>query len=117
MICEACGRQIIGKGKKAKVQYNNRNGGTVHHYYYRQCDICKRCWILRLLSIFIGIIVGILYTFFFLNTMMKVDSGIVRVFFIFLLNPLFVSIFVGAMFRIITNCNVELDKDGYNKKR
>ena len=42
---------------------------------------------------------------------METDSVILGLVYILLLNPLFVGIFIVIMFRMFTNCDVELDKN------
>ena len=109
-ICDACGKTKYGHPRTTKVQYNYKNSGIYHHYNYRQCKICRRCWILRFVSIIVGIVAGCLYCILFAK-MMETDSVILGLVYILLLNPLFVGVFIGIMFRMFTNCDVELDKN------
>lgn len=109
-ICDACGKTKHGHPRTTKVQYNYKNSGIYHHYYYRQCKICRRCWILRFVSIIVGIIAGCLYCILFAK-MMETDSVILGLVYILLFNPFFVGVFIGVIFRILTNCDVELDKN------
>lgn len=108
--CMACGRDVYCKPKEVKVQYKYRNNGPYHHYYYRYCKICTRCWFLRILSVFIGIVGGGLYCLLFAK-MMDTESTTLKIIYILLLNPLFVGVFICGIFRVLTKCHIDLDEN------
>ena len=114
--CQACGRHIDGKPKEVKVQYKTWGAGTNYQiHYYRRCYICKRCWHLRIASIFVGIVCGILFFFPFMY-ICEHASNFWYVLLLLMFNPLSVGGLGGMLFRLITKCSVDLDEKGNLKK-
>ena len=114
--CQACGRTIEGKPKEVRVHYKTWGAGTTYQlHYYRKCCICKRCWFLRIVSIFVGIVCGLLF-FIPFGYICGHATSFWYILILLLLNPLTVGGIGGMLFRLITNCSVDLDENGNLKK-